>query len=163
MPKFEALMEMRTLVVPFIERDEKGQLIRDQAITFKQGMNTPNGVVPAYLITENEQEVKYLREYPGNEQNGGMSFKELKEAAKEKPKKTVLKVETEEPLEESEETAETVESGDSETVVYGEVTTRQQAFAILKSLDPTVNTANTRTIEDMQKKAASLNVSFPNL
>lgn len=84
MAKFEALHGLKDLVVPWIEKDETGKIIRDQSVTFKKGLRNNKEVIPASLITTEPDLLKHLRSYGGNEKNGGSSFREIiTEAVKE--------------------------------------------------------------------------------
>jgi hypothetical protein len=184
MSKFQALWGVRSLYIPWIERNpETGAITKDQGITFNNGLNTRTGHVPAYLYSESPDLVKFLRDYPGNSANGGQLFEEVKEPKEKaviptaKPEKKAAAPEpTPEPETElvtvftvadpsDDETESITEKAPKESNIkeYPEATIVQQAFMILKGLDNTVNTGTVRTRADVHKKAETLNISFPNL
>ena len=160
MAKFQAMMDMLNLVVPFIERDGNGQLVRDQSITFNPGIRTRDKVVPASISTSDESVLKYLRAYGGNQANGGTSFLEVVEKKSE-----VKKAPKPEVIEEIKEEEQELESIDSEPIEssYPEATTVQAASAILRGLYPELKSRDTNTKEKVLEVATGKGISFPNL
>jgi hypothetical protein len=172
MPKFQALWLVRSLHISWIERNpETGAITKDQGITFNNGINTTKGHVPAYIHSEEPELVKFLQSYPGNSANGGQSFEEVEEVQKVKavtpePETELVTVFTvADPSDDEKEPESVPEEAPKESNIkeYPAITIVQQAFAILKGLDSTVNTVNTRTKADINKRAIVLNISFPNL
>lgn len=163
MAKFQAMMDMLNLVVPFIERDGNGQLVRDQSITFNPGIRTRDKVVPASISTSDESVLKYLRAYGGNQANGGTSFSEVaekKSEVKKAPKTEVI----EEIEEEEKEFVFPDDLAESPTASsYPEATTVQAASAILRGLFTELKSRDTSTREKVIEVATGKGISFPNL
>lgn len=176
MANFEALYDTTALIVPFIERDEKGQIIRDQSIVFNKGMALKDKVIPANYLTNNPDEIRYLKANGGNEANGGFSFKEIIEAtkatteAKTKPvavepqKNIPSAVVTEMPKLEDDfvfpdDLAETPDPGSKD---YPDVNTAQEASAVLRSLFPELTVRDTNSKAKIKALIESKNITFSN-
>jgi hypothetical protein len=168
MPKFQAMEDMLHLVIPFIERDEKGQVVRDQTIIFNSGIKVgKTKVIPASIsIPDSDTSaLKYMRAYGGNEANGGTSFREIVEK-KSEVVKTVAKLEPkvvapEKPAEETK--AETEESEGLDASDYPEATTVQAAASVLRKLFPELTSRDVNNKDKVLNVAASKNISFSNL
>lgn len=182
MVKFEALDGATALIVPFIERDEKGQIVRDQSIPFNQGISLRDKTIPAYIIPTDPDQIKFLRAYKGNQANGGYSYREIKEAQASKPateaksnatpvdlpKHAPAAVVTELPnLEEADkefvfpdDLAETPDPGSKD---YPDVTTAQEASVILRSLFPELTVRDTSSKAKIKAFIADKNITFSNL
>lgn len=171
MAKFEAMMDLLSIIVPYIERDAKGQLIRDQSIVFNPGVRIRDKVTPANISTTDPSILVYLRAYGGNEANGGTSFSEVIEKKSEvksakapaviaEPAKVTV-------IEEVEEEKEFVFPNDlAETPTessYPEVLTVQAASAILRGLYPELKSRDTSNREKVLQIATDKGISFPNL
>lgn len=164
MAKFQAMMDMLNLVVPFIERDEKGQLVRDQSIAFNPGIRTRDKVFPASISTSDESILNYLRAYGGNKANGGTSFLELvekKTEVKKAPQPEAIQADKEQ------EDGDFILPDDVDEIQaessYPEATTVQAASAILKGLYPELKSRDTNTKEKVLEVATDKGISFPNL
>lgn len=162
MPKFQALHNIKDLTVPFIEKDSEGNIIRDQSIVFNRGMNAARGFIPAYFHSSDTDTVNYLRAYPGNKTNGGSSFEEIKEA---EPVNTLAPKEMKqeenpitEPMDEAKE-----QPKEGSVKVYDDVTTVNEASAILLEMFEELVTRDVNTRAKIAAVAASKGLSFPNL
>lgn len=165
MAKFVAL-GLRSLIVPFIEKDEKGNIIRDQSIVFNQGLRNAKGFVPASYITNNEYEIKYLRANGGNKANGGRSFEEIKEAESkaEAPKAEAEKAENTKPEPTTNEAeAEEPESKEPESKDFPQATTVQEAGSILRTMIPGLKTRDVSSKDKVLEVASKNGITFPNL
>lgn len=185
MAKFEALNGVKTLVLSFIERDEKGAIVRDQTIPFNIGVISRDYSRPANLITEDEARIKFLRNHKGNEANGGIRFREIVEKQNIKPKaKTEEKsielpkhaptaaVVTELPKLEDDfvfpdDLAETPEATEekalNENTDYPYVTTAQEAGLLLRTLFPELKARDVSPKAKALEVAASKKITFSNL
>jgi outer membrane biosynthesis protein TonB len=191
MAKFVALYNRLMLSIPFVKKDQSGKVVENRTISFNSGTRVNKNINPAYLSTQDEELLDYLRKYPGNLANGGASFKELitetttiksvkaPEPPKtpEEPAKTPEPVKTPEPAKsdepentvepvktpEPENTPEPVNTASKEADVYDDVTSIQAAFAVLKTYDNELKTSEHRTHDAINSSAERLNVSFPNL
>lgn len=159
MPKFQALYNIKDLTVPFIEKDSEGNITRDQSIVFNRGMNSARGFIPAYFHTNDTETVNYLRTYPGNKTNGGSSYEEVEA----EPVKTLAPAEensfSSEPVNEVQQ--EQTSSG--EIKVYDDVTTVNEASAILLEMFEELVTRDVNTRAKITAVAESKGISFPNL
>lgn len=190
MVKFRALFKRLILSIPYTKKVD-GKLVENRTISFNKGSQVNGNVSPAYFITTDEDEIEYMRSYPGNKENGGTSFEEVKTATTaKKTQKTVEKPkptpapdpsdEEEEEFEEEEtedldsteeETEETEEEEEDSTEeetqgehVYPDVTDVQTARNILKnSYDPTIKVGETRSKDSIREVAKKFGVEFPNL
>ena len=180
MAKFEALYGVTSLIVPFIERDEKGKIIRDQSIVFNQGMTLKDKVIPANYLTNDPDKIKYLKANGGNEANGGFSFKEIiveskpAPAAKANPASVdapkpkhapAAAVVTELPALEDDfifpdDLAESPSTGKTD---YPEANTAQEASAVLRGLFPELTTRDTSSKAKIKAFIADKNITFSNL
>lgn len=125
MVKFRALFKRLILSIPYTKKVD-GKLVENRTISFNKGSQVNGNVSPAYYITTDEDEIEYMRSYPGNKGNGGTSFEEVKTATtgkktqktaeKPKPAQTPDPADEEE-FEEEEETDETevLDSTEEET------------------------------------------------
>ena len=175
MAKFEALYGATQLIVPFIERNEAGQVIRVQSIVFNTGLSLKDKIIPANYSTNDQDTIKYLRAYGGNEANGGFSFKEIKEASTSKPvaeAKTPaavvaevppLKEEAKEDFVFPDDLAESPEADESQAQDYPDVTTAQEAGAILRTLFPELTTRDTGSKAKIKSLIKDKNITFSNL
>jgi len=169
MAKFQAMMDMLHLVVPFIERDGKGQILRDQTITFNTGNRVKNKVYPATFSTNDPEVIKYLRAYGGNQANGGASFREIvdesapKKAEAKKAPETVSVNEAVNEVTVNESEEENAEEEKTSATEYPDVTTAQQAGIVLRGLFPGLTARDTNNKEKIFKLAEEKGISFPNL
>jgi hypothetical protein len=183
MNKFIALGNIKSLIIPFIERDEKGQVVRDQSIVFNKGVKSRNTFSPANIIVSDPSTLDYLRKYKGNEANGGKTFREVIEKKTEVAKAAVPTVEkatkteavTVAPTPAKQEETEFVfpddlaespvveESNPTENTAYPEVTTVQEAGFVLRNLDNTLKTRDTNNKDKVLALAVKHRITFPNL
>jgi len=164
MAKFVALFGLKKVTISWIEKDKEGNIIVDRTISFNKGLTAERKVIPAHLNTQNEDVIKFLRKYVGNEANGGKTYKEVKEEEVKPVKKTESKAKKEsKKANDAPDDQVKAETQNSEAKVYEEVTTVQEAGAVLKELDSSLKARDVVKKADMFKVADSLNVSFPNL
>lgn len=162
MKKFEALYNMTGLVVPFIVKDEKGNVVIDQSIVFNQGSTSKQGTIPANFMTNNPEIIKYLQSYGGNEANGGQSFKEIAEKKEVAAKKEPVKKEAE-PTKEEPGEGVSEDKADGNIVDYPEATTVQMAGTILRGLFTELTSRDVNNKVKVLEIASSKNLSFSNL
>lgn len=173
MAKFQALRGIRSLYIPWIERNpETGAIIVDRGITFNNGINARTGHVPAYLYTDNPEMLKFLRSDPANSANGGYSFEEVAEPKQEVQAPTV-KTAKKEPVQakelvtvftvsdKSDDAVDATEEG--EVLVFAEITTVQAASAKLRELDETLKVRDTDNKAKVLAVSQAKGISFPNL
>ena len=164
MPKFQALHNIKDLIIPFVEIDAEGNITRDQSIVFNRGMNSARGFIPAYIHTHDQATVDHLRAYVGNKANGGQSFEEI---IIEEPVKTLAPKAVKEdiaPLIAAEPQSVTVEEPkESSLKVYEDVTTVNEASQILLEMFEELVTRDVNTRAKIAAVAASKGLSFPNL
>lgn len=143
-----------------VAKSGKGEVLLNKRIEFGGGTYGPNRVNGSYY-TDSELEIKTIESHPwfgkafilDPDYKGNMEAKPKAKAAEPAPVAPA-------PMAEEPETeVESEPEGDS----YPDVTTNQQAHAILKTYDATVTTANVRNKAQILAKAAELGVSFPNL
>lgn len=161
MPKFQALHNIKDIIIPFVTRDKDGNITRDQSIVFNSGMNAAKGFIPAYLHTSETEIISYLRSYPGNKTNGGYSYEEVQE-------EDTVNEQDPEPFNTSDyEYGETYnpeqEPAESKVKVYEDVTTVNEASQILLEMFDDLVTRDVNTRAKIATVAASKGLSFPNL
>jgi DNA-binding ferritin-like protein (Dps family) len=158
------LYNMTGLVVPFIVKDEKGNVVIDQSIVFNQGSTSRQGTIPASYMTDNPEIIKYLHSYGGNEANGGHSFKEIVEKKSEAVKAVVKQApKVIEPEIEAKEIIQDSEEQELNPSDYPEATKVQTAASILKKLFPELTARDINTKDKVLAVAAGKNISFSNL
>lgn len=175
MAKFQSLFGITRLTLSWIEKDENGNLIKDQTVRFIDGVTSRDLNIPATLHTEETELLKFLRENTANAKNGGTTFEEVEEP-KAEPKKPSKKVEEAlvvdpqtvtiaeaEPETESTEDSQEPSDEPAEVKIFDQITTNREAIAFLKTVDPTIKTADLMNKAKIIEKATSLNLSFPNL
>jgi hypothetical protein len=168
MPKFQALFNIKSLSVPFVVKDDEGNIIHDESINFNSGLNSAKGFIPAFYHTSDKDKLAYLRAYPGNLANGGSSFEEVEQ---EKPvvKKVVPAVKAVEPAPVAEPVVaeapvlEEAKPEAGETQVFEDVTTVNEASSILRDMFPELKVRDVNTRDKVFAFSASKNLSFPNL
>lgn len=162
MPKFQALHNIKDLIIPFVIKDAEGNVTRDQSIVFNRGMNAARGFIPAYLHTHDQEIVDHLRTFVGNKANGGQSFEEV--IIEEQPVKTLAPKAIKKdiaPAIAAEPESVTVE--EPSLKVYEDVTTVNEASQILLEMFEELVTRDVNTRAKIAAVAASKGLSFPNL
>lgn len=159
-----------------VERDDKGKVTFEKRVEFFGGQTTPD-FVGGSLHTDSEKIAKLLRKHPWFDKE---FFEVELPGAKKSTNKTVAektpepapKAESVEAEEVKEVVPEPVKEVSNEAVeevltpevtVFADITTVQEAASKIRELDPKVKTTEVRTIGQINKVAARLNVSFPNL
>ena len=159
-----------------VERDDKGKVTFEKRVEFFGGQTTPD-FVGGSLHTDNEKVANLLRKHPWFDKE----FFEVELPGTKKANTKTASEKTPEPApkaepvvaeEVHEDVPEPVKEASNEALeevptpkvtVFADITTVQQAAAKIRELDPKVKTTEVRTIGQINKVAARLNVSFPNL
>lgn len=149
-----------------VDRDDKGKVLFETRVEFYGGDTTPD-FKGGTFHTENERVANLLRKHPWFD----VEFFEIETPySKQAAKKSTQPVKETLPalVEEVEEIAgtgsiESLEESNKEVTVFADITTVQEAARKVREIDPTVKTAEVRTINQINAVSERLGISFPNL
>jgi hypothetical protein len=160
--------------IPFVKKNDQGIIVENRDIRFTPGAKNLGKIVPAYYETDNQEEIEYIKNYPGMDDTYRLvedKAEALKPVSRKKAKPAITYVnpvdeedEEEFSFDDEEEEGEEGEEGEESSVTeIPGVNTIQKAKIKLMQMDKTIKPSDLKTLEDIQKYAEKLNINFPDL